>query len=620
MARLPAPPDLDWTPEGTPVARQFDDVYFTTADGLEEARAVFLAGCGLPERWQGRRVFTVAETGFGTGLNFLALWDLWRRTRPSPTAQLHFVSFEAHPLAESDAARALSAWPELSPLAERALARWPACPRGVRSISWPGEGVSLTLHIGDIAEALPRSVFSADAWFLDGFSPSRNASMWDQGLYPLIAARTAPGGVAATFTVARAVREGLSTAGFEVSKQPGFGRKRERLEARFAGSGAPAPGALAWHAPASPAGKVAIIGAGIAGACVAREARSAGLQPALFDPKGPGAGASGNPLALIMPRLDAGDTPQARLLIDAYLHAQAAFQGLPGAEMTSVHQSPRSDEEAARFAKVLADPPLPLEDLEAVAGGGLLHKRALVVRPKQILEDCMAGVACHFGAPVETDLAALRVNGDAFDAIVLASGMGIAAAGPWLGLTGKLGQVEHAAGQTPAPASAVAAGHYALAWGEERLWGATYAPATDGEAHVSAAAQAANAAALETLAPWWHRQASQSAVTSHAGIRATTPDRLPVAGALPDIARARRVFAPLARGQSVDAPAPCLPGVYLVGGLGSRGFTFAPWLARLVIAGLTGAPIPAARPSLEAVSPMRFILRGLKRGTLNPAP
>lgn len=616
MPRLPQSPDIEWKPDGTPVASRHGDVYFTACDGLEEARAVFLRGNGLPDRWAGRDRFTVAETGFGTGLNLLALWELWRRSRPSPGAVLHMVSFEAYPMRREDAARALGAWPELAPLARQLLAHWPHPARGVRQLGWPDEGVWLTLHVGDIAEMLPDARFRADAWFLDGFSPARNGEMWADDLYPLMAARSAPGATAATFTVAGAVRRGLAAAGFEVAKRPGHGRKRERLEARLEGPPPAIPPAPALPAPeGGPVETVAVLGAGIMGACLARRLRERGLEVTVFDPaSAPASGASGNPLGLVMPRLDAADTVQARLLVDAYLAARMAYGGLPGVTETEVRQSPRDETERKRHGRVLADPPLPLEDLEALADGGLLHKRALIVEPRRLVGTLLEGVETRFGAPARLAQETLAVDGRRFDAVILASGMAVAAEAPWLGLRGRLGQVEHVTGCPDAPPSALAAGHYALATGGERLWGASFEAWDGAGAPVRAAAQAANREALETLAPWWLVQVRGATPVSRAGVRATTPDRLPVAGPLPDGAAVMARFAPLAKGQPVSADVPLVPGLWVATGLGSRGFTFAPWLASLVTAQLMGDPLPAGAAAIGAVSPMRILLRALRRG------
>ncbi len=613
MARLPSSPVLDWKPDGTPVDTRHGDVYFTTGDGLDETRAVFLAGCGLPAGWAGREQFTIAETGFGTGLNFLATWQLWLAVRPSASAWLNFVSFEGFPLLREDAARALSVCPELGALAERLLARWPHGARGVRDISWPEEGVRLVLHIGDIAETLVQAPLLADAWFLDGFSPARNGAMWTPEIYRLIAQRCQPGARLATFTVAGEVRRGLADAGFEVEKRPGHGRKRERLEARLASMPAQAADRHGLCSPPAPPQSVAVIGAGIAGAALARQLTRRGASVTVFDSApAPAAGASGNPLALLMPRLDAGDTPEARLLIDAYLAARQAYGGCAGVEKADVRQLPRNPDEAARFERLLSDPPLPLEDLEALAGGGLLHKGAMILRPAALIRGLLSGAQMRLGALPSLDLERISVDGERFDAIVLANGMAVEDHAPFLGLDPRLGQVESVIGCPDAPASATASGHYALALGDTRLWGATF-ERHYGPPEVRERARQRNDDALEGLSPWWRRQLLEATPVSRAGIRATTPDRLPVAGPLPDFDRALDAFSGLRTGRPADAEAPLRPGVWLATGLGSRGFTFAPWIAGLVTAQLFGDPVAASLEARERVSAMRFILRGLRR-------
>lgn len=601
MTRLLTHPEIEWREDGTPVATAFGDVYFSVEDGLAETRAVFLKGCGLPDAWAGRRQFTVAETGFGTGLNFLALWQLWRQHRPHPQARLSFVSFEAFPLKAEDAARAFETWPELRPLADQLLARWPGPVKGVRHLIFEEDGVDLILHLGEIAQTLPASRFKADAWFLDGFSPAKNSGMWAEEIFPLIAARSAPGARAATFTVAGDVRRGLSAAGFEVRKAEGHGRKRQRLEAFFPGEAAGQP----------PPRRVAVLGAGIAGACVAHRLALAGVEAVVFDPSPePASGASGNPLGLMMPRLDAGETAEARLLIDAYLAAREFYRGRSGAELTDVRQPPRNETEVKRFEKLLADPPFPLEDLEAIAGGGLLHKRAMILRPRQIVSSLLEGIELRLGALPKVDLAARRVNGEAFDAVVFASGMALRTLLPALELTGRQGQVEHLTGAVDAPPSAIASGTYCIALREERLWGATFAPAGDGDsAAISEAARAENLEGLNALSPWWVHEARKGGAVSRASVRATTPDRLPVIGEAPDA----EAMSALWHGSTAPEEWPVLAGVHVVGGFGSRGFTWAPWAAGIVVSALCGSPAPADMPSLRAVSPSRQMLRRLKK-------
>lgn len=615
LPRLPSRPDLSWKPDGTPVATAMDDVYFSMADGLEETRAVFLAGCGLPARWQGRDRFTIAELGFGTGLNLLALWQLWQARRPSPHARLDFISFEGFPLAREDAARALNRWPELAPLSSILLDRWPLRVRGVQHIPLD-DGVYLTLHIDDIARAMPDSQFSADAWFLDGFAPAKNTGMWAPDLYPQIMARSAPGAWIGTYTVAGAVRRGLAEAGFDVSKQPGFGRKRDRLQAVAPGTMARAPDPFGLTGPGTMPKNVAIIGAGIGGACLAHAFAARGAAVTVFDRAGHiAAGASGNPLALLMPRLDAGDTGPARALIASYLAARSLYAGRPGAHPVSVEQRAKAPADAARFAKLLADPPLPPDLLAAHADGGLVHHGALILEPAKLIPSLLGSATLCLGAPVQVDLTARQINGQAFDTIILANGMEITAWAQteWLPLSGRLGQVE--TGSAPdRQTSAVAAGHYALAHGQKRLWGATFTPINTAQPTLSAAATTQNNDAMATLVPGnWVSNAPRQA---RAGIRATTPDKLPFAGPAPDFTACLQQFAATRKGVSPVENPNHHKGIWLMGGLGARGFTFAPWLAQHLAALAYDTPLTLARTQAELVSPMRFIYRGLKRGNL----
>lgn len=607
--RLPPRPDLSWKEDGTPVDDRVGDVYYSIEDGLAESRAVFLQGCGLPDAWQTAPHFTIAELGFGTGLNFLATWQMWRAQRPSG-GWLNFVSFEGFPLDREDAARALAPWPELAELAAKLCDRWPVRAKGIQQIVWPEERLTLTLHIGLIEETLPQSSFKADAWFLDGFSPAKNEAMWSSALWPELASRTKPGARIATFTVAGTVRRGLADLGFEVEKKPGHGRKRERLEAR-------APAASATPITHNTA-RVAIVGAGISGACLARRLTDRGTQVTVFDQAdGPAKGTSGNPLALVMPRLDAADTTQARLLIDAYLRAQAFYRDRPGVQITEAHHTPRDESEATRFQKLLADPPLGLEQLEAIRGGGLLHKRSMILQPTLLLPALLSDVDVRWNEAAQVEIASRSVNGEVYDAVILASGWQTSILTEGLDLVGRLGQVEYYSSHVDAPPSALAAGHYALAAGPHRLWGATFADHDGLAPKTNAEAQAENLRALDALSPYWCAEARKTESNSRAGVRATTADRLPLIGPLPDRARLIADRQHLERqAWSVAHHEYAVDGIFVAGGYGSRGFTWGPWAADILTAQIFNDPIPAQIDALRAIVPNRQILRKLKRKLL----
>lgn len=217
-------PDLTWRDGTVPVSTRFDDPYFSLAGGLAETRYVFLAGNDLPARL--RPGFHVAELGFGTGLNLLALAEVAR-------VPVRFTSFEAFPMGAGELARAHEAFPELAALSAELRAR--LAEGGYFAL---GE-VEARIVVGDARRTLPAWAGRADAWFLDGFSPAKNPEMWGDALLAQVAARTAPGGSFATYTAAGHVRRSLAAAGFAVERLPGFAGKRHMSAGRLPDHAAP---------------------------------------------------------------------------------------------------------------------------------------------------------------------------------------------------------------------------------------------------------------------------------------------------------------------------------------------------------------------------------------------
>lgn len=217
--------NLEWRNGDFPVSTQFDDPYYSIVDGRAETDHVFIHGNTLHERWQQMENCTIAELGFGTGLNFLETVRQWQEIKQG-NAQLHFISFEQYPITKKEMEKALSHWPELGNLTKQLLKVW--VPEETMEVEFT-DNIRLTVHIGDANTLLPKLNFKADAWYLDGFSPAKNPELWNERLMQEVSSRTADNGSFATYTAAGFVKRGLIAAGFTVEKIQGFGQKREML-------------------------------------------------------------------------------------------------------------------------------------------------------------------------------------------------------------------------------------------------------------------------------------------------------------------------------------------------------------------------------------------------------
>ncbi|KGE01231.1 5-methylaminomethyl-2-thiouridine methyltransferase [Rhizobium sp. YS-1r] len=222
---------LDWHDGDMPYSKEFGDHFYCRTDGRLECGHVFLAGNGLPERWSQERSpirdFRIGELGFGTGLNFCETWRQWKLFR-GPAARLHFMSFELYPMKREEIDRALSRWPEIDAERQALAAAWPDAPTGQVDLQMAGQ-TRLTVSCGPALAGVTGAEPGFNAWFLDGFAPSRNPDMWSPELMQALYEKTAPGGTFGTYAAAGFVRRNLQAAGFSVERRPGFAGKREML-------------------------------------------------------------------------------------------------------------------------------------------------------------------------------------------------------------------------------------------------------------------------------------------------------------------------------------------------------------------------------------------------------
>ena len=333
--------DVDFDGERC-VSRRFGDVYFA-ADGPDEVRRVFLAPAAVAERAQASdQPFTIAELGFGSGLNLVVAAAVTR-------AHLHFVSFERHPLARADLARALNPWRHDYPLVGSLIAAYPPPVPGWHRRFLDSGRVQLSVFFGDVGDGLAdlrqQQRRGVDAWFLDGFAPKRNPEMWRDALFADIAALCAPDATATTFSAAGDVRRRLAAHGFTVRRVDQRPHKRHSTAAVFAGTG------RTFQAPR----EAVVVGAGLAGAATARHLADKGIAVTLLDRgEGVASGASAIPAAVLHPRLLPAASVEALYRLQAFLHAAAWLSGRAGVARTGVLQLASKSEQLPRLQRVAA--------------------------------------------------------------------------------------------------------------------------------------------------------------------------------------------------------------------------------------------------------------------------
>lgn len=649
---------LSWSADGQPFSEQFDDVYFSSVAGLEEARHVFLQHNRLPERWtelkEGEH-FCIAETGFGTGRNFLVAWQLWDRCAPE-SAFLHFVSGEKYPLSATDLRRAHSLWPELHPWSEALLDQYTDLAPGWQHFVLAQGKVTLTLLIGDLPAALPQLDAQVDAWFLDGFAPARNPDMWQPALFEDMARLSRAGTTLATYTSVGDVRRGLRAAGFEVKKVPGHGFKRHMLAGAL-----PQESMAPWSAPwylrpaAHRAARTAlVIGAGLAGCCTAFALARRGWQVTVIERHAAAAQeASGNPQGILYCKLSPHNTPLSRFVQSSYAYSLRLLNELlPQDEhhwqSCGVLQLAAHDKEAARLARLGASgyPHQFLHSIDAqaasaVAGVPVDHPALFFPQGGWVNPPALcAKLLQHPAITLKTHSAALHLQKSAerwqaldADARVLAEAqiavICSAADSQQFAQTAHLpvkairGQITH----LPATGGSLKLRTVLCAEGY-------ISPARNGVHHVgasfrfdrtdsrpSAEENQSNLALLDNLSPALAASLQRdhldpARLEARAALRCTTPDYLPLIGPVVNAARFQSEYAALGKDASKqpEAASPWLHGLFINAAHGSRGLISCPLSGELIAAQVTGEPLPIPKDLAHAVHPSRFLLRQLVRG------
>lgn len=555
---------LNWEND-LPRSARTGDVYFSPHNGLAESRHVFLSGNNLPEAWQHKEFFTIAEVGFGTGLNFLAAATEFLNTTRDDQ-HLYYIGLEKYPLSRDQVARALARWRAELPLLDTLLDRWPMRTSGFQFIPLH-KRISLLMIHDDAADGLaklhaPRGI---DAWFLDGFTPARDDSAWRDDLYKAITAHSHGATTLATFTAARGVKDGLVKTGFRIKRQKGFAYKWHMLRAWFT-QGSTQPDI---EKPRN----VTILGAGLAGSACANALARMNIACTLVDPDAQlERAASGNPWGAVKPRLTNKPSLRSDYYTAGYTLARQTIPRDLRRDIPALHLTADIDRSAYDWHDdhlFMADKPSAIAGIP-VPGSALCFPDALLVQPKEL---CL-----HWRGDTPVSL-----QGESGDILIEATGSHYEGTRP---VRGQLTMVKSTDTSAALKAMLFYGGYMAPAILGEHVIGASF---ERGRSDIDPSDEEDRdnlrklADAVPALAQDW------TIIGHRAAVRANTPDRLPLVG--------RRD----AHTYNVHS--------YISVGHGSHGLLSAPIAAAIITAELCGLPAPVPRDVLEAVAGDRFTRR-----------
>lgn len=650
---------IHFNESGTPVADDFDDVYFSNDDGLAESHYVFYENNNISARLvsHDQNHFVIAETGFGTGLNFLNTWQQWRNIKGSK-AKLHFISFEKFPIKQAELGKALAAWPSLAELSAQLCALYPIALEGCHRLEFDNGQVVLDLWFGDVHDSLPKMNFTqqgiVDAWYLDGFAPSKNPDMWTQPLFNAMANLSRSNATLATFTAAGFVRRGLQDAGFECKKVKGYGRKREMVVGHLNSANKVHNTPEYFDLKKRPLNKIAVIGGGIASSCLLYHLAKRGISATLFcQDKALAEGASHNRQGAVYPHLQADNSPQSELYAHSFLYALRLYQALAEQGFSYDHDwcgvllQAVNEGKASQHQKLLDKAVWPNTLIHSVtqqqasqlAGlelpyGGLFIPDAGWVNPAQLTQavfeaaNALQAVQTHFN----TDVHNLEQSDDGWYLITESNRFGpfsdvFVCAGEHsdrftqtkdIGLHGVRGQVSHIqSGNSSDKLKTVLChkGYFTPSNDGHHCMGATFDKHSKSR-EVKAQDNITNKAQLMKFYEQTEFAQSLGEITSaKAAVRCCFNDHLPMLGQVPEKADLLNAYANLSKGKQYDFSQENVPykGLHIVTGFGARGLCSAPLATEHLVAKLCNEPSPYSLRVNEAIHPNRFIIRDLLR-------
>jgi len=672
-------PDIEWK-DNIPHSKMYQDIYYSPEKGLKESEFVFIQHNKLAERWAKKSfdnqnsTFVIAETGFGTGLNFLAACLLCNKLNTSIKKQrLHFISFEKYPLHKNDLKTAHTHFPDIYELSEQLIAHYPKRIAGLHSIAF-SENIRLSLYFGDATEglnALDSEKIKVDAWFFDGFSPKKNEALWSEDLFNATQAFNKTGSSFATFTSAGHVRRKLQAIGFSSDKVKGFEQKREMLIGTFLNVNQEPKKTYPYaekpwlknrehnqeNIRKEFPKKVGIIGAGLAGTWLAHTLAERGIKVEIFESSTHvAAGASGNPRGAtylkLEPEQENLSSVSQKFYLSAYLYAietlNRLFPDSPDIwRQSGIMQLVTEEKQEAQFQQLLNINPF--EDIIACLEK---EKASELSNTKQVFDalffpyggDACPSLICEYliqhkniSLHTNTEIKSLNYAEDLkqwrlecsathvfenFDCIVLcnsftANSFFQTTHLPLFKVRGQSTQIAASALSAQLKNVICAKGYLTPEINGLHTIGSTFDPRSI-DTTVLDSDNETNLQYLADFSPDFFKNLGGIKIEgARAGIRCQSPDMLPMLGFLGDYEDFKETYSDIGKGQlKKNYPAAkCFPSLYINTAHASRGLISTPYCAAILAAEICHDLPICEKEVLEALAPNRFYFRQLKKSS-----
>ncbi len=675
---------IDFQADGSPRSAEFNDIYFDPSTSCSQSEQVFINGNNIEKRWQQIaeqnkdsknpvKEFVIAETGFGTGLNFLLTLQKFIEFKKQSQSNLtlSFISCEKYPLSHEDLKRSLALWPQLADLSAQMLTQYSYQENSCKMTFAKGD-VSLTVYLSDAATAYSAincdNEGCIDAWYLDGFAPQKNPSMWSNELFKQIARLAKKRSTLATFTVAKLVREGLANVGYKLQKQKAQSidansdnnpqtnesAKSETLAAVFLGlrqgktlNGFKRRNVIKTERPKH----VTIIGGGLASACSALALAKKGIRVNLYcKDRSIANGASSNAVGAIFPLIHQQQDTISLFYQQGFEHALKLYKQLLDDGYKFSHgfdgliEVAYKQPLAKRVEFFKQNSPWPaslihgvsaqeVDEIANIAVGhpGLHMPKAGWVSPPELVNAVMQ-------AAIDTGFCKVKTNRHITDIKQLENGHWlltsnkgqktakhvVVCAGadslnievlkdlPLSQVRGQVSQMQTNEKVANLKAVLCHKGYLTPQSNGIHCIGATF---DKGDSDIASRSEddEYNLTMLERCLGDISNWTIKDVKGSKARLRCCTPDHMPIVGQLPNVELHKEYYQHLSKDKNwhFEQPAPIYPGLFVLTGLGARGLCTAPLLADILVSELCDEVYPVDDEMLFNLAANRFVIRDL---------